>query len=855
MHRLFRLLLILVAAAPVVRAEYFATVALPYNSPGYLDEWEKNPQQIVFTLNNHSAAPQVIQLEMTVSTASLGEIFRGASVPFAMVNNAPRAFRTADVVRWPEIVWNPVHRARFGVARRVPEGEVSVCVRVFAWTGTRGEQLAEACATTIVQYPDVPQPVAPRDNAHVSSPSVKFEWTKPEVAGVTLHYQLDLAATKPGATDDPFTHIAFTKMTDSTSVVLRWGAPLRRGATYAWRVTALDPFGVPAVAHNGASRTVHVTYDSLDDRERDRLVARIRTSVGSTLAPAAQDSALGAAVKPVVAALPSATPAKFAALAGQLRAALDAAPGASAAAIDAVERGEIQLRWGADAPGSGASPYDSLIAAATIRAAGLARVTSPARRAMVDGMTAAFEKIKSVTDEEPLHAALIDAYGQLVGVAATSADESPAYFAALDRMMGAGVALMRAAWPTGGALAEALMHATQLQIEGSKKLRDAAVKLQQSIAKALTEAASFTVRSAASDADIAFYDALGNVFTTAEGIRGQWKGLTGGKGSAQVNDLDSVNAAAQSAAAFAVARRGAWLLPVRVSLMRGAALAGKKGAAEISRASNACRDALAKPGDAALQQSAAQEVARAAEGGVKSDPAAWQYLDRAALDVAVVALAQAATFAEAGATVRSAAASAPAPQKGAVAALGQFCDEVSARILAGPASLAIMHAPAPDLLAREAIADAKGLLPAAGGAAGALKQAVHILAAGIVAPSLATNAALAPVRDALSKRGLAVAFGQTANGAFAEVSGSTLAVNENLADWPPAALAVVMFDALHPATTIAGHAATWREESTVLRASAAGLRARADFPFDMTIVGEAAARRILRSLPSPTPEQ
>jgi hypothetical protein len=159
------LLLLYLGTVLVCRAEYFATVALPYNSPGYLAEWEKSPQQVVFTLNNHSASPQAIRLEMIVSTEALGEIFRGYSVPFVMVNNSPRAFRTADAIRWPEIQWNPVHRARFGTARRVPEGDVNVCFRVYEWKDGLGRQLAEACAKTIVQYPDVSQPVNPRDNA------------------------------------------------------------------------------------------------------------------------------------------------------------------------------------------------------------------------------------------------------------------------------------------------------------------------------------------------------------------------------------------------------------------------------------------------------------------------------------------------------------------------------------------------------------------------------------------------------------------------------------------------------------------------------------------------------------------
>src|SRR5579883_2541748 len=228
---------------PLAHAEWSTSVALPYNAPSYVAQWETDNQVIVFTMTNHSDAPAPIMLELTMSNDAGQEILHGTSIPFLMPNNNPRAIRSPDLIRWKQIVWNPLFRRSCANPGRLPEGNLNVCVQVYEWKKAKGAKLSEACGKTFVTYPDIPKLTKPADDSHLSALPT-FAWQRPDIPeNVSLHYMLKIAEITHSATPDAALQdkSAYSIKVDGLSYPLSPDAfQLKYGGNYAWRVIALD---------------------------------------------------------------------------------------------------------------------------------------------------------------------------------------------------------------------------------------------------------------------------------------------------------------------------------------------------------------------------------------------------------------------------------------------------------------------------------------------------------------------------------------------------------------------------------------------------------------------------------------
>lgn len=847
---------LMLAAAPA-QAEWFATLKLPYNSPGYLAQWENDPQQIVFTLNNHSTAPATIVLELVAKSDALGEIFHGTCVPFTMVNNSPRALRTPEVIRWKEIVWNPAVRGTLANPRRVPEGDLQVCVRVYEWKNGRGAQLAEACEKTNVNYPDVPQPAAPRSDAHVSGNVVQLTWQAPEVpAEIALQYRVEVATMSSGASpQDAIAHPEWSAIVRATNASVSWGKPLRRGGDYAWRVTALDQYGSPATAHSGNSRVVTFHFDPPDERETDRWLGRVQKSAVAALAPAKADPAAAALIAPAEAALNSGASSQACVEASaKLRTALDSLQAAgSPAAIDAIEQSLALTQWVADATEAGGTgPYDSLVTLCMVRAAGARRAASAPTQTAIDTLITQLKALRSSLATPSALVAANAAHRRGLSLVAAGKSESAVWHERMENLLFTSSALMRLPWPAGGALAEAEIHAMQVQRTAPKKSADQIGTLRAQLADALTQLETFAAAGRSVPEDVKMYDALRRALATAEGIRGAWKGSADGLG-----DLDSIKLAVNECVDVIVRSRSSNVATLYFMLARAQNSAGKKAAGDFDKAIAACRDALAQPANVVMQVQVIGDVKRTVLANAGKGDKAWTMIPVDWCDRALNVSSFAADISQLRPMIGAMAGGLPdATAKTSATALAAYCDDLVNRCVLADAASSFFHDLETPEVQRRIVVDLVRDLRELGRLGGApahdaAQRVEQALVKSLLERICLAGPEAADVRGEVEKRRLTCAFGKTTGNAFAEVAGTSLVINTLLADQHIQALVTLVFAALHdaPATVLSRYTSMLTSRDALVKAGVQGWNARADFLIDVGLLGEREVTGMLRAMP------
>lgn len=851
----------LIAVSTPASAEWFATLKLPYNTPGYLAQWVADPQQILLTLNNHSAAPASIVFELVAQSDAVGEIFRGNSIPFVMVNNAPRAFRTLEVIRWNEVIWNPALRGKLANAHRVPEGEINICVRVYEWNGVRGTQLAEACAKSSVTYPDVPQPTSPKDDAHVTGAAVNLAWTAPQVPPeITLQYRVDIAELPEGGSPDAaLAKPLYSATAQQTSTSVIWGKPLKQGAAYCWRATALDQYGWPATAHAGNSRIVKFHYDAPDDRETDRLLARLKKNVLSFVAQAKTDPAAAPLVTPVEADLATGASGKaFNAVAAKLRIAADSlALTASSATMEAIAAalGNADRAVFATA-GTGSGPYDSVVAICQARAQVMRKVSSPAIQPQADSIILLLNAVHKATAIDEVIPRALAAHQHAIALFALGNAESPVWHDRLQSLLFTTASLLRTVWPAGGALAEAEFHTVHLQQSAAKKGADQIAGLRKMLVDALAASSESAANTSYTADDSRMYDALRTAGSTLDALRASWKGSPEG-----LHDIDSVREDVDSCGAIMVRNRGSLIGGLYLILARAQSAAGKKGAADFEKPLAECHDALTHPMNAALQVQTVTNVRKTVLEHTSKGDKAWsavptEFLERAA---------KVATFATAISEIRTAidaaAASAKDPGlKAASTALAVYCGDIVSRCAhADQSSTLYRDLGTPELQQRlvvDLVRDLRELSRMASGEAKSSCQRIEDqLVHGVLEKIMLQGTDMTDIRTELEKRGLSPAFGATATNSFAEIQGKTLLLNSALAEFPARSLSPLILVALRDgagATIQSRFTTMLAGRDALIKAHGDGWYGRADIFLDAGVLGEREVTRMQRSVQSQT---
>jgi len=235
---------------------------VPFPSP-YLSDWETNPTIATYTLVNGTEAAQDAILYYEVRNQAGTIVTSGRSDPQAVSPGAPLVYTS-----FSDIAGSTQHDAALEdqVTRsgRMPEGDYTACV-VAASRG--GFVLARVCETFTIVYPDPPMLIAPADGDLVLAVSPIFQWTPLQVPGdYSLHFVLQVAEVRPGQT--PYTaltaNIPHYENLDVGAASLTYpvdGLPLNAGATYAWRVVAMDQNGYAAAANGGSSEIWTFRYE------------------------------------------------------------------------------------------------------------------------------------------------------------------------------------------------------------------------------------------------------------------------------------------------------------------------------------------------------------------------------------------------------------------------------------------------------------------------------------------------------------------------------------------------------------------------------------------------------------------
>jgi hypothetical protein len=248
----------------------------PVPSP-YLSDWEANPDFGTLTVFNGSGQPQSVRLVFNVVDGGGRLVADGASEPQLISGDAPAIFDSpfeiAGSTRHDEELEGQMRRTG-----RLPEGEYRACVAV---VDLGGFQLAEACESFSVVYPDPPLLIAPYDGDAVTSQDFFFQWTPAQVpADFGLRYVLEVVDVRPGqlpaeALQSNLLHF-YDPDVASTQVQYPLDAqPLEAGGVYAWQVKALDVNGYPVSANQGRSEVWTFTYQP----EPERAVSAIALTV------------------------------------------------------------------------------------------------------------------------------------------------------------------------------------------------------------------------------------------------------------------------------------------------------------------------------------------------------------------------------------------------------------------------------------------------------------------------------------------------------------------------------------------------------------------------------------------------
>ncbi len=140
---------------------------------------------------------------------------------------------------------------------RLPEGEYQFCIRVMS---AAGSQLAEACNTMNVIYPDPPQLIFPMNGSNVNIQYPTFQWTPVIVPPqYPINYHLKIVERLPGQTlnraiesNYPH-HEADIVGPMSVYTYPQDGLAFENGKEYVWQITATDTSGAAPTSNNGQS--------------------------------------------------------------------------------------------------------------------------------------------------------------------------------------------------------------------------------------------------------------------------------------------------------------------------------------------------------------------------------------------------------------------------------------------------------------------------------------------------------------------------------------------------------------------------------------------------------------------------
>lgn len=238
----------------------------PVPSP-YLSDWEANPHYGTLTVFNGSGQTQSVRLAFSVVDGMGRVLASGRSEPQTVLADAPSIFDDPF-----EIAGSTTHdtgvEAQMRRTGRLPEGDYRACVAVVDLSGF---QLAEACESFSVVYPDPPLLVAPYNAEAVSTQDFFFQWMPSQVpVSFDVRYVLEVAEVRPGqlpyeALTANILHLVEPDLFGSQLQYPLSAQPLEPGKTYAWRVRALDVNGYPVAANEGSSEIWTFTMDGGDE--------------------------------------------------------------------------------------------------------------------------------------------------------------------------------------------------------------------------------------------------------------------------------------------------------------------------------------------------------------------------------------------------------------------------------------------------------------------------------------------------------------------------------------------------------------------------------------------------------------
>ncbi|HZV13010.1 MAG TPA: hypothetical protein VFA55_07320, partial [Candidatus Kapabacteria bacterium] len=403
-------------------------------------------------------------------------------------------------------------------------------------------------------------------------------------------------------------------------------------------------------------------------------------------------------------------------------------------------------------------------------------------------------------------------------------------------------------WKAGAYLADAVSRSEVVQTNAPKNSQAAVSQVTDKLIAAMKQLA------AAETGGVSMADASGQISNVGEGIESlrRMKGAQGEALSAITDHLDGMETdvadCLKTISGASSAGAGAPTATIAAELQKIASSVSKKGTKEMNRAIEICQQAGSEP---SAQSSALDETEKIVQSLMKSEK------QKEGLSAIVSRIenmksvyAQGSIYNEAG----DAAATASRGIKDANAAAA--CKAIAENCHADAAD-ASAHPFTPEEAIRRAqniIRDANALDEMTGGSSSLAAQVAPVLESKVIAPNLLNDPSMRDIKAVMSQKGVTeVAFGATADNAFAQVSGSTMMFNASLGSEPPPVLKCYIMLGLNAGmnTTLEGmYEQSGLAADALAKSHGENMNTRADFSLDLKTLGEQEAKRMFRAMPA-----
>lgn len=247
----------------------------PYPSP-YISDWENNPTSVgQATVQNNSDSPRQYTLFVQLIKSGDGLLVDAESPSRTLGGFTSTILNNTEFISFSTAEYrNTRIKNQAFRTGRLPEGTYTACAVVRDLSGANLSR--QACQDFEIVYPEPPQLIFPGNETGITTEFPTFQWVPVTVPpDYDLTYTLKIVELLEGQTplDGLEANIPhFEETTANNNLPYPIDAlAFEDGKTYAWRVQALDQFGMAPSSNQGYSEifTFSVPADTTGDEESD----------------------------------------------------------------------------------------------------------------------------------------------------------------------------------------------------------------------------------------------------------------------------------------------------------------------------------------------------------------------------------------------------------------------------------------------------------------------------------------------------------------------------------------------------------------------------------------------------------